>query len=504
MDFYKDDKNYGKQAADDIDMDERAYRTVYGGYYDPWGKPKPPPFPLDCLPQLLRTVVEDTSQRQGSCLAAVAMAHLATVAGAADSRVSIKVKKFDDWYEGLRLWVMLAGDPSTLKTPIINAAIKPIRAAEKAALDVWLLQKSAWDDAPKEGRGPEPIVPAYLIDDTTPEAVAKLLSTWPRGTFNPQDELSSWIGNMEKYAAGKGGSANRGFWLQAYEGGHKRQDRIGRGTIVVPNLSVSVLGGMQPDRLREMGNLTSDGLLQRFIPVMVSPGTGGVDRPPSPSLGFWASHIQRLLDEPATRFRLDDEGHAIREKAFADLRELTSITMFGGGFVTWAGKSPAMMMRLLLALHLADPATLDRGGDLIPAETARKAADLIEWVKRSAVAFYRILAGDTESDEDTKQIASFILRKQYNVLSLRHFTQHVACCKRGSEQDKLKKISALVAAGWLEPSDGKNHPIKRWKVSHSLFDYFKERQEAELDRAARAQDLLRARTGDRRADQRGL
>ena len=43
--------------------------------------------------------------------------------------------------------------------------------------------------------------------------------------------------------------------------------RISRGETYIGNLSVSLMGGIQPARLGELRGLTSDGLLQRFVPV---------------------------------------------------------------------------------------------------------------------------------------------------------------------------------------------------------------------------------------------
>ena len=54
-------------------------------------------------------------------------------------------------------------------------------------------------------------------------------------------------------------------------------DRISRGENYIGNLSVSLIGGIQPARLRELRGLTSDGLLQRFVPMMVGAATFACD-----------------------------------------------------------------------------------------------------------------------------------------------------------------------------------------------------------------------------------
>jgi Protein of unknown function (DUF3987) len=88
-----------------------------------------------------------------------------------------------------------------------------------------------------------------------------------------ETELAGWLGSMEKYGGGKAANSDRAFWLETYNGGPQVVDRIGRGTSAVENLSASILGGIQPDKLAAIHGLADDGLLQRFIPVMTRGGT---------------------------------------------------------------------------------------------------------------------------------------------------------------------------------------------------------------------------------------
>ena len=73
--------------------------------------------------------------------------------------------------------------------------------------------------------------------------------------------------------AGKGCGKDRTLWLEAYNGGSRSIDRIGRGSFVVPNWSVCMLGGIQPDLIRSVASsLGDDGLLIRTIdPVLRTP-----------------------------------------------------------------------------------------------------------------------------------------------------------------------------------------------------------------------------------------
>ena len=125
------------------------------------------------------------------------------------------------------------------------------------------------------------------------EALQDILGRQNRGIGVLRDELSGWLGSLEKYAGAKGSGADRAFFLQAWNGGPNVIDRVSRGTIPINELLVAICGGIQPDRLRQFHDLTDDGLWQRFIPIIVAPATQGLDeRPTSPSsriCGFFSS-----------------------------------------------------------------------------------------------------------------------------------------------------------------------------------------------------------------------
>ena len=74
----------------------------------------------------------------------------------------------------------------------------------------------------------------------------------------------------------EGREGGRAFWLEAWNGNqHFDTDRVGRGHVRIENVCVSLIGGIQPDKLiaylEEAANaLANDGMLQR-IQVLVYP-----------------------------------------------------------------------------------------------------------------------------------------------------------------------------------------------------------------------------------------
>ena len=97
---------------------------------------------------------------------------------------------------------------------------------------------------------------------------------------------------MTRYS---GGSSDRPFWLEAYGGRAFMVERMGRDAVYIDFLSVGVLGGIQPDRLKSLLFKTDDdGLLARFLPVwphpapIKRPGEGGDDT-------FLSAALERLI-----------------------------------------------------------------------------------------------------------------------------------------------------------------------------------------------------------------
>ena len=252
--------------------DETATATPL---FDPWAQYIVPDFPLHVLPRAVADYVTAQSAIVGCDVSAMAMSVLTAFSGALDHRFAVKMMRNGNWWEHPRLWTLLVGDPSRKKTPIINTVTLPLERHQNTLrmdYDVRLRDyeaaKKAGDDNVEKPTPP----PRYVMWDVTIEKLGEVLSRSDHGLLVKRDEFSGWIGSMEKYGGtSRGAGADRGFWLQAFDGGPYSMDRIGRGETYIGNLSVSLIGGIQPAKLVELHGLTSDGLLQRFIPVMMGP-----------------------------------------------------------------------------------------------------------------------------------------------------------------------------------------------------------------------------------------
>ena len=106
----------------------------------------------------------------------------------------------------------------------------------------------------------------YKSNDTTVEKLGELLRENPTGLLVLRDELVGLIASWER----EGREGDRAFFLEGWNGNPSFDtDRIKRGSIFIPNLCISIFGGIQPDKLtvyleQAAHALANDGMLQRF------------------------------------------------------------------------------------------------------------------------------------------------------------------------------------------------------------------------------------------------
>ena len=112
---------------------------------------------------------------------------------------------------------------------------------------------------PKVKTPPPAKLARCIINDATSEKVAEMLSRDPCGSLNVHDELAGWFDSFERYNSG----SSRAFYLSCWNGGPFSKDRVAKGLrdpaaeIHVDNLALSILGGIQPDRLAKLRDLRS-------------------------------------------------------------------------------------------------------------------------------------------------------------------------------------------------------------------------------------------------------
>jgi hypothetical protein len=460
--------------------------------FDPWQRFSAPAFPLVILPPTIRHFVATQSEVIGCDRSALAMSCLAALSGAIDHRFALKIMRHGDWWSSPRLWVLLVGDPSIKKTPIINATTGEM---DRLQADEWIRYQNDKKDYEAAGGDPDnfrPPPPRYTAYDVTTEKLGVILAGQDRGILIKRDELAGWIGQMEKYTTGRGSFADRAFWLKAYDGGPFTVDRVSRADIRINNLSVSILGGIQPSRLDELHGLTSDGLLQRFLTVLISISSFPADCAVTSEAESYAKLLRRLAGlEPQKLFLADDAVTAMTElrQYLHDLERASP--GIADGFQSFVGKLPGIAGSLALILALADGAQYSSWAK-VDKETVENVAVLIQdFLLPHAFEFYR----KAHSIDRLQRLASWILTSGRTRIVASDLTVNVADYRGLGLVEINQRISPLVAGGWLTPKE--IGPVaKSWTVNPAVSVRFRERAEEERRRKAAVAKLMSSPRGN--------
>jgi hypothetical protein len=414
-------------------VEERLDPEVTEPIFDPWETYVVPRFPLEVLPDTVHRYVIEQAELIGADASALAMACLAQAAGSLDHRFALRVMKHGDWWAHPRLWVVLVGDPSRKKTPVIRAGLVELEAHQTRVWDKYdrayaeyKKAQEAWTKASGDPPPDEPERPArYVVASTTVEKLGEILGRSERGMLVKRDELSGWLGDMERYNKG----SDRSFWLQAWDGGPFTVDRISRGETRIKNLSVSLIGGIQPQRLAELHGLshtlTSDGLLQRFIPVMMGPSQFPIDAPTSEAEEGYRRLTRKWIGAEHARLILSDDALHVMTALRRHIHELEKVSSgFAAGFQGFIGKLPGMAGTLALILHLAE----DPDEQRLHAVSRKTAEDVrkvvLDFVIPHAMEFYRTADSFTDGDR-LKSIASWIVTADQTTITSRDLIRNV-------------------------------------------------------------------------------
>jgi len=462
--------------------------------FDPWQPYIVPAFPLNVLPSEVQDFVAQQAQVIGCDMSGMAMATLAIFSGAIDHRSQLKMMRNGNWWASPRLWVLLVGDPSTRRTPLINAATMPlehqdyrIQQDHQRKLAEYLEAKENKKEAGEKTKLPAPTPPKrYVIRDTTVEKLGEILARHPKGALVKADEMSGWLASMERYSH-KGGGSDRAFWLKAYDGGPYTMDRISRGELFIENLSVSLLGGIQPARLAEIQGLTSDGLLQRLLPVMILDPTFPQDRPVHDEK--YGTLVREMYLAPHARLIMTDNALVHMERLRQHLSNLEKAAGgFAPGFKNFVGKLYSICGTLALILHLAEDPR-QRFAEPVEENTIEKVRCLmLDFILPHAFEFYG--GADGTNGDQLRQIASWILTSGKKRLVASDLTTNIADCRGLTLREIQERVSPLVAGGWLSPDDDRNPLCRTWTVTPRVHAQLAERAKGEEARKAALAALI--------------
>lgn len=388
------------------------------------------------IPEPLRPWLADVSHRMQTPPDFAAISAIVITGSTIGAGCAIRPKRLDDWEVIPNVWGACIGRPSVvLKSPSMKEPMQLLERLqaeynkryeqEKAGAEFDELAIKAMVDDVKDklskaakGKGkdgvfnpddiaklkgdymeltqnatPKPKKRLFKTNEISIQSMTVLQNQNPRGILVFRDELTGLLVKWDR----EDGADERAYFLEGWNGNGSYTDfKIGRGLTDAASICISLLGGIQPDKLKRYlyqamkGN--NDGLMQR-LQLAVWPDEPEswqlVDTIPNKSDKQKAYDIlQALAEMNFTRygaikgeyddrpyFRFDDAGQAVFNQWLTELQTVKLQREENPLMVEHFGKFRSLMPSLALIFHLIDIADGKASGPV----TERAALLAVEW-----------------------------------------------------------------------------------------------------------------------------
>lgn len=407
--------------------------------------PEAPQLAPDMIPSSLRPWIQDAAERSQVPIDFIAVPAIIALSSLIGRSVGIHPKQNDDWLVVSNLWGAVIGRPGVQKSPAVAEGLKPLhrlaaRAREEfedeaATADARAtISKAraelAKDDVKKAVKGgddhklasaeqdlilanqeleqSEVTARRYIVNDGTVEKIGELLNENPRGLLLTRDELSGLLQSLDK----PGREGDREFYLEAWNGaGSFVYDRIGRGTVHIPALCLSVVGTIQPGKLQRYiakalsGGGGDDGLIQRMQLAVwpeISPAWENIDRSPDRAARQVAYDVFERIDSLApgdigctdevdgiATIRFTAEAQVLFDRYHAELEaKLRSDDLINApAYVSHLSKYRSLCPSLALIFHVAEVVNGAMPGG-VSFDAAKQAIRWCEFLEQHARKIY--------------------------------------------------------------------------------------------------------------------
>lgn len=210
----------------------------------------------DCFPKVIADWANTHSASSGLQAFSYACAALPVLAAATDRTVHINLG--GGHITPIILWTALVGATGSGKSPAMNAAHTPLSKLNAAKVNAAV-------GVPKKG-----LPTLRYVCDATPEALTSSLSSSPGHRMLVHlDEGSSWLNDMGRYS--NKSNSERAMYLTSWLGQKNHMvTRITRGIELIPELGISILYGITPNKIREgYKEASAEGLLGRTMLFLI-------------------------------------------------------------------------------------------------------------------------------------------------------------------------------------------------------------------------------------------
>lgn len=435
------------------------------------------PFPVDALPEPVRSFVVAGGKSLGCDASFVALPVFAMLGAAVGNSRRLLIKP--GWTAPPIVWSVIVGNSGSCKSPALELALKPVKDRQRdgfrqhaeamsefqtavmshaKAVELWKRDKTGSEPPTPPAK---PVAERFHTNDTTIESLAGLLQHQPRGFLVSRDELAGWLGGFDRYSNGKGGDVAK--WLELFDGRSSIIDRkTGEPpTLFIPHAAVCLTGGIQPETLKRclvqshLDNGLAARLLFAFPPARPRRWTDAVvDEQLEREFGHVVDmlfHLQFGADESGeTEPKLVTLSAAAKRRfqQFVNEQGAEHVELSDDLSAAWS-KLEGYAARFALILQLVRAATGEADETIVDETSMDAGITLSRWFGREAKRIYAML-GESNGDGEQRKLAEWIDRKGGSVTA-REVRQGHRRFKTTDDAEAALDQLAKAEAGQWEP-----------------------------------------------------
>ena len=305
----------------------------------------------------------------------------------------VVAKECIDFVQPLLIYSGVVAETGSRKTPVLNIVKNPLvklqseeEERHKKEMAAYEAELAEFNESDKKGAPPQKPLPIreFYVDNVTVESLDKIKGNQPNQALTLiKDELSGLFASHGAYKGGRG--SDKESFLSGWNGSGVKKNRCSDDSRVsLTRDSLSVTGGIQPDKLRALlGDFTdSQGEWARFLWYHMPMRPYKIPRNNARyTLGDLLEATYRKLNSlPALEFFFDKDGQNFFDDWYDKKYEQTR-NEIKPGLRAAIAKMPGQAVRLIGLLHVlngvsSQPAEVDTK---IPLTTVRAGCQLAEF-----------------------------------------------------------------------------------------------------------------------------
>ena len=483
-----------------------------------------PALPVQLIPEAYRKWILDIAHRMQTPPDFATVTAITVTASVIGTGCAIRPKQRDNWTVIPNLWGACIGRPSmVLKSPSMKepldmlsrlqaeagevyreelrghefdkklaevrekqsktAMAKAVKAKDSAAVD------DMRDAYMNEEEPPEPVRRLFKTNETSIQSQTVLQTQNSRGLLTFRDEITGLLTRWDK----KDHEDERAYFLEGWNGDGSYTDfKIGRGLTDADHICISLLGGIQPDKLRrylyQSMNGGNDGLMQRLqlavYPDEPQAWTLVDDYPDTTEKTRVYEILKSLADMDFTQYgaeqgqydkfpflRFSSEGQAVFNDWLTDLQRINLVNEEDPLMAEHLGKYRSLMPTLALVIHLIGIADGTAEGP-VSKQAAIQAAAWCDYLEEHARRIYgTVISPEREAASILAErihklsspfTAKDVYRKEWSFLKTRQEVE--AACRILEDEDwgRMERVATVIGRPplpryWINPAMlGKN------------------------------------------------